>query len=168
MIAADFHAQNSGNNDTSKNAAESDAHCANVMLIVQVCFLRLALPTSGLARRGRRRGGLRDGPARRERHRRSTYCCCWKVALHPPLSAGPAGGWPCGSGTGGAPAATPLAADFGPGPEGAAEGRAAEQGVCFVRLAPPTSGLARRGRQTSYARPLVPTPSETVDQTLPP
>ena len=35
----------------------------------------------------------------------------WKeVALHPPLSAEPAGGWPYrdGSGTGGAPAATPL------------------------------------------------------------
>ena len=36
----------------------------------------------------------------------------------------------------------PLAADFGPGPEAAA-GR----GVCFLRLPPSTSGLARRGRR---------------------
>ena len=36
----------------------------------------------------------------------------WKeVALHPPLSAGPAGSWPYGSGTGGAPAAMPFAAN---------------------------------------------------------
>ena len=130
-----------------------------------------------------------------------------EVALHPPLSAGPAGGRPYGSGTGGAPAATPLAAnalyasrrrlrawpgaaeagsaglgvcflrfspptsgqalrrrqrgvqldreslctplaaDFGPGPEGAAKGCSAGRGVCSPRLSPPTSGLARRGRR---------------------
>ena len=68
----------------------------------------------------------------------------WKeVALHPPLSAGQAGGLPYGSGTGGAPA-TPLAADFGPGQECAEEGRSARLGGCFLRLPPPTSGLARR------------------------
>ena len=39
---------------------------------------------------------------------------------------------------------SPLAADFGPGPEAAAEGRSAGRGVCCVCLAPPTSGLARR------------------------
>ena len=71
----------------------------------------------------------------------------WKeVALHPQHFSWPAGGWPCGSDTRRAPAAagkqdcclntaghmyllvcigwlyTPLAADFGPGPEAAAEG----------------------------------------------
>ena len=40
-----------------------------------------------------------------------------------------------------------LAANFGPGPEAAAEGRAAGQGVCFFCFSQPTSGLARRGRQ---------------------
>ena len=127
------------------------------------------------------------------------------MGLHPPLSAGPADGWPCESGTGRAPAATaerdrcrttaghkyvlvcigflssPLVANFGPGPEGAAvprwgaqldgdisfyaplaadfvhgpeeavEGRSAGRGVCSLRRLrlPPTSGLgrlARRGR----------------------
>ena len=38
-----------------------------------------------------------------------------------------------------------VAANFGPGPEAAAEGYAAGQGVCFLRLAPPTSNLALRG-----------------------
>ena len=69
---------------------------------------------------------------------------------------------------------TPLATDFGPvpqggggggaqldgefafyafrrqhraWPEGAMEGCAAGRGVCFLRLSPPTSGLARRGRR---------------------
>ena len=37
------------------------------------CFVRLSPLTSGQARKRRRRGGLRDGPAWRERHRRSTY-----------------------------------------------------------------------------------------------
>ena len=32
--------------------------------------------------------------------------------------------------------------------EGAAEGRSAGLGVCFLRLSPPTPGLARRGRRT--------------------
>ena len=40
---------------------------------------------------------------------------------------------------------TPRAADILPGPEAAAEGRG--PGVCFLRLLPPTSGLARRRRQ---------------------
>ena len=46
---------------------------------------------------------------------------------------------------------TPLAANFGPGPEATAEGRSAGLGVCFERLAPPTSGQywrrQRRGTQ---------------------
>ena len=42
---------------------------------------------------------------------------------------------------------TPLAADFGPCTEAALEGRSAGQGVCFLCLSPPTSGLARRGRR---------------------
>ena len=41
---------------------------------------------------------------------------------------------------------TPLATDFGPGPEAAADGGAAT-GVCFLGLSPPTSGLARRRRR---------------------
>ena len=42
---------------------------------------------------------------------------------------------------------TPLAADFGPGPELWVEGRSAGQGVCFLRLSPPTSDLARLRRR---------------------
>ena len=42
---------------------------------------------------------------------------------------------------------TPPAADFGPGPEAAAEGGAARRGVCFARLPPPTSGQAWRWRR---------------------
>ena len=42
---------------------------------------------------------------------------------------------------------TPLAADCRPGPEAAAEGRAAGRGVCPLRLSPPTLGLARRRRR---------------------
>ena len=41
-------------------------------------------------------------------------------------------------------------ADFGPGLsglEGASEGRSAGRGVCFLRLSPPTLGLARRRRR---------------------
>ena len=68
----------------------------------------------------------------------SAFCRAgWRLALCQALPA-------CGSGTEGAPAAMPLAgvaANFGPGPEAAAEGYAAGQGVCFLRLAPPTSNL---------------------------
>ena len=39
-----------------------------------------------------------------------------------------------------------LTADFGPAPEAAAEGCTAGRGICFLRLSPPTSGLARRRR----------------------
>ena len=118
------------------------------------------------------------------------------MALHPPLSAGPAGGWRCwitkeehlllllrnttaaglldictcwfvsvcslrlspltsglarrrrrrGSWTGSLlRLSTSLAPDFGPGPEVAAEGRAAGRGVCLPRLSPPTSGPAWPG-----------------------
>ena len=45
------------------------------------------------------------------------------------------------------PAATPLAPPtLGLARGWAAEGRAAGRGVCRLRLSPPTSGLARRGR----------------------
>ena len=37
-----------------------------------------------------------------------------------------------------------LTAVFGPGPEAAVEGCAAGRGICFLRLSPPTLGLARR------------------------
>ena len=40
---------------------------------------------------------------------------------------------------------TPLAADVGPNPEGAEQGCAAGRRVRFLRLSPPTYGLARRG-----------------------
>ena len=60
--------------------------------------------------------------------------------------------WPGGGGEGvhswtGHLLSTPLAADFGPGSEAAAEGSSAGRGVCFVRLSLPTSGLALRGRR---------------------
>ena len=41
----------------------------------------------------------------------------------------------------------PFAADFGPCPERASEGRAAGRGIRSLRLSPPTSGLARMGRR---------------------
>ena len=47
---------------------------------------------------------------------------------------------------------TPLAADFGPGSEGAAEGRAAGQGVCILRLSPPTLGPVWRGQRRGGLR----------------
>ena len=70
----------------------------------------------------------------------------------------------CGSGAGGAPTAAAdrhrcwtgagrmyvlvcIAADFWPGLERASEGRTARRGIRFLRLSPPTSGLARIGRQ---------------------
>ena len=40
-----------------------------------------------------------------------------------------------------------LTADFGPGPEAAAEGCTSGREVCFQRLSQSTSGLARRGRR---------------------
>ena len=79
-----------------------------------VCLVRLSSPTTGLARRGRRRG--------------AHTLLSWKGSL---LSA-------------------PPAADFGPGPEAAAEGCAAGRGVCFLRLQPPTSGLAQRRRRRGF------------------
>ena len=60
--------------------------------------------------------------------------------------------WP-GGGSGGAGVlswkgallSTPLAPNFGPGPEAAVEGCSAGLGACSRRLWQPTSGLARRG-----------------------
>ena len=100
----------------------------------------------------------------------------WKeVALHPPLSAWPAGGWPCGSDTRRAPAAaaghdrclntaehmyflvcigwlyTPLAGDFGPGPEAAEEGAQLDGEFAFyasrrrLRAWPGGGGAAAEG-----------------------
>ena len=54
---------------------------------------------------------------------------------------------PCSLSWTGSLLCTPLAADFGPGPEGAVEVGAAGWGVSFLRLSPPTSGLAHRGRR---------------------
>ena len=130
--------------------------------------------------------------------------------------------WP-GGGVGGVRSwtgnllSTPLASNFGPGQEAAAEGRATARGTCFLRLSPPTLDQARMGRRGGaqldaefafhaprsqlrawpgwgcggvrclgvefaflsfthwpldgrprYAWSLIPTPSKTVDQTLPP
>ena len=77
-------------------------------------------------------------------------------SLYTPLAAdfGPGGGCDGGALTGswtGSLLSTPLAANFGPCPERAAEGRSAGLGVHFLRLLPPTSGLARR-RQRRGAR----------------
>ena len=151
-----------------------------------VRFLRLSPPTSALGRRGRRRGAQLDGEfasyaSRRRlgpdqvRHQESAA----EGALHflsTPLAAdfgpGPeAAVERCGgmhSWTGSS-LSTPfrLAADFGPNLEaaeergaagrdssrrrllawpggGAADVRSAGRGVRFLRLSPPTSGLARR------------------------
>ena len=88
----------------------------------------------GLARSRRQRGVQLDGAF-------ASY------ASRPRLRA-----WP-GGGGGGVRSwtesflSTPLAANFGPGPEGAAEGGAAGPPVCFLRLSLPTSGLARRRRR---------------------
>ena len=125
-------------------------------------FLRLSPPTSGLAHRGRRRGQAAGRGVR-------------FLRLLCQLRAWPAGG---GGGPGGVRSwtgillPTPLAADFGPNPQGveeggaagqrgwfpsplsadfwlgpetaAAEGRSAGTRVRFLRLSPPTSGLAQR------------------------
>ena len=135
------------------------------------------LPTvPGLHRRKKSRHGkkwpntLRSPPgqlAQREWHRRSTYCYsrtpqlldwCWThvlvgvywFSLHAVRRRLRA--WP-GEGVRGAHSwtesslSTPLAADFGHGLEEAEEGCAAGQRVRFLRLSPPTSGLARMGRR---------------------
>ena len=92
-----------------------------------ICYVRLSPPTSGLARRRRRRGAQLEGDISVHSSRR--------------LPGGVGGGalsWI------GSLLSTPLDADFEPGPEGAAVGRSAGRGVCFVRLSPPTSGKALR------------------------
>ena len=125
-------------------------------------FLRLSPPTSGLAHRGRRRGQAAGRGVR-------------FLRLLCQLRAWPAGG---GGGPGGVRSwtgillPTPLAADFGPNPQGveeggaagqrgwfpsplsadfwlgpetaAAEGRSAGTRVRFLSLSLPASGLARR------------------------
>ena len=103
-------------------------------------FAALSLPTSGLAWRGRRRGAQLDGEFAFYASRRRLRA------------------WPGG---GGAHSwteiflPTPLAADLRgsglPGAKAAAEGRAAGQGIRFLRLSPPTSGLARMGRRGGRA-----------------
>ena len=149
-----------------------------------VRFLRLSPPTSALGRRGRRRGAELDGEFASYASRRRLgpdQESEAEGALHflsTPLAAdfgpgpeaavercGPGGmhSWTESS------LSTPfrLVADFGPSPEGAeergaagrdssrrqllawpgsgaAEVRSAGRGVRFLRLSPPTSGLARR------------------------
>ena len=141
---------------------------------------------------------LSAGPAcPQERHRRSTYCCCGKAGkataaglvldtctcwfvlvchLSPTLGLAWRGrrrgaqldeellSTPLAADFGPGPEAegrtaglryffplgllsTPLAADFGPGPEAAAEGRATGRGLRFLRLSPLTSGQAGMGRR---------------------
>ena len=135
----------------------------------------------------------------------------------PEGAAGGASSW-TGSLLSTPPSLAGVSANFGPGPEAAVEGRTAGRRICFVPLSPPTLELARRaagGRavprtgswrgicfyatdfgpgpegvgegcaalawslpfylsltgldwRPSDARSLVPTPSKTVDQTLPP
>ena len=121
-------------------------------------------PTSYAFRRAGWRLALREG------HRRST--CCYAKALYASrLTSGLAGrwrrrcaqldrdfvlyasrrrlrAWPGGGDRTGSLLSTPPAVDFGSGPEAAAAaGRAAGRRCFFLRLAPPTSGLARRGRR---------------------
>ena len=103
-----------------------------------VCSLRLSPPISSLARR-RRRPGL---------------ALSWTESFAFYASRRRLRAWPAG-GSGGARSltgsllSTPLAADFGPGPEAMAEERSAGRGVCFLRLSPPFLDLARRGRRTA-------------------
>ena len=86
-----------------------------------VCSLRLSPPTLGLARR--RWGAQLDGDI--------------QVSFN--FSRRRLRAWP-GGGDGGARSwtgnslSTPLATDFGPGPDGAAGRRAAGRGVCFSML----------------------------------
>ena len=107
-----------------------------------VCCLRLAPPTAGLAQKQRRRGAQLDGDFSFHAYRRR---------LRPGPEAAAEGGaafalhalrrrlraWPGGDGGGalswtGSYLSMPLAADLGPGPEGAAEGRPSRRGVCVT------------------------------------
>ena len=81
-------------------------------------FSLLSPPTLGLARRRRRRG---------------THTT--PLAADSGLAGGGGGG--ARSWTGNL-LSTPLPTDFRPGPDGAAEGRAAGRGICFLRFSPPT------------------------------
>ena len=96
-----------------------------------VCSLRLSPQTSGLARMGRRRDAQLDGEF-------ALYASRRRLRALPGGGSGGLRSWM------GSLLSTPLAADFGPGPEAAAEGSAAGLGVFLLRLSPPTSGLARR------------------------
>ena len=74
----------------------------------------------------------------------------WKeVSLHHPLSVGPAGGWPCGSGTGAVPA---TAAERDRCRTTAGHMYLLVGSVCSLSLSTPTSGLARRGRRRGRRR----------------
>ena len=95
-----------------------------------VCFLRLPPPTSDLARRRERRAARLDGEFASYASRR--------LRARPGRGGGGELSWT------GSWLSTPLAADFGPGPPAEA---AAGRGVCFLRLPPKTSGLARRRRR---------------------
>ena len=94
------------------------------------CFLRLSPPTSGLARRGRRRGAQMDGES-------AVYASRHRLRA-----------WPGGGGRTGSLLSTPPAADFGPGPKG--RRRAAQldgEFAVYASRPAPTSGLALRGRR---------------------
>ena len=131
-----------------------------------VCYLRLAPPTSGLARRRRKRGAkaakldgefalyaarrrLRAWPGGDDGGGRSWSG--WTGSLLPTPCSFDFRAWPGGGGGGGRSwqgslLSAPLAADLRPDPEAAAEGGGAGGGVCSLRLTPPTSGLSRRRR----------------------
>ena len=96
-------------------------------------------PTSGLARRRWRRGAQLDGEL-------AFYGSRRRLRALPGGGGGGALSW-----TGGL-LSLPLAANFGPGPEGAAEGCAGGREVCFLRFSQSTSGLARRGRRRGSLR----------------
>ena len=89
----------------------SDARTVDSGILPSLLLLRLALAgPAGYLKNAllRRRLGFHVADCARRKKKKQA----WKeVALHLPRSAGPAGGRPYGSGTGGAPAATPLAAN---------------------------------------------------------
>ena len=96
-------------------------------------------PTSSLARRRWRRGAQLDGEL-------AFYGSRRRLRALPGGGGGGALSW-----TGGL-LSLPLAAIFGPGPGGAAEGCAGGREVCFLRFSQSTSGLARRGRRRGSLR----------------
>ena len=99
----------------------------------RVRFLRLSPPTLGPIRRGRSRGAQLDGEFVSYASRRRLMAWLGGVGGGEALS------WTERS------LSTPLAADFGPGPQRTAEGSSSWTGSSLSTPLVPTSGLARRG-----------------------